>query len=166
MKKSLMAAAAVAAALVAFPAAAQDGKEATWYASLGYSVIDADPFEFGAITGRVGGRGQHFGVELDGSFGIDDDEVFGVDVELEHAVAVYAVGFLPVGDNFELLARIGYGNVSIGAGGGSFDDDAFTYGLGAHWRWDEHNGIRGDWTRYEFDGGDADGFTVSYVRTF
>lgn len=164
MKKSLIAATAVAAALVAAPAMAQD---ISWYGSVGYSVLDDDTFNFGAIDGRIGGRTQHFGLELDGAVGVKDDSVLGVDVELNHTVAVYAVGFLPVSDNFELIGRIGLGNTEVEAAGVDADDDSFNVGIGGQWSWNENNAIRGDYTYMDFDnGGDANQFTLSYVRKF
>ena len=164
MKKALNAATAVAAALVAAPAMAQD---ISWYGSAGYQVLDDDTFNFGAIDLRVGARSQHVGLELDAAFGVAGDEVLGVDVDLNHTVGLYLVGFLPVSDQFELIGRVGVANTELEVLGVSADDDSINYGIGAQWSWNENNAIRGDYTFMDFDnGGDANQWTLSYVRKF
>jgi len=167
MKKALIAAAAAATALVSAPAFAQDGKDVEIYGSLGYAHYDED-VNLGAVQGRLGARFMnYFGVEGEGAFGISDDDIAGVDVELNRQMAIYAVGFLPVSDSFDIIGRVGVGNTEIEVGGVDVDDDSINYGVGGQWSWDEKNAIRGDWTRYDFDnGGDADVWSLAYVRRF
>lgn len=177
--KNLMTAAAFAAITAIVPAAAQaqEAGATTIYGSVGYSHADVDDVKLGAITGRVGARfGQYFGVEGEAGFGVKDDEVnvggVNVDVELKHTAAIYGVGFLPVAPNADLFARIGYGTSKIeaSAGGASVSDDgdSWNYGVGGQYFLDDKNGVRADYTRYDFkdDGGEADVWSVSYVRKF
>lgn len=159
--------------IAAAPAMAQS--EPNWYGSLGYSHLganDAD-VDLGAITGRIGTKlTPYFGIEGEGSIGVRDDSVGPVDVELEHDLAAYAVGFLPVTPNLELIGRVGYGTTSVEASSGAFavaeDGESINYGVGAQYNLDTYNGIRADWTRRDFrdDGGEADVWSLNYVRRF
>ena len=164
-----------AAALFAAPAMAQDASNV--YGSVGYSQIEAEGVDLGAVTGRVGYKfNPNFAVEGEASFGVSDDDVTvgatTVNVEHEYDAAVYAVGILPISPNFELFARGGYGTTEIeaSAAGISASDsgESWNYGVGANYFIDGRNGIRADWTRRDFtnDGGEADVWSLGYVRKF
>jgi outer membrane immunogenic protein len=166
---------AAALALMATPVMAQN-PESNVYGSVGYSHIDAEGFDLGAITGRLGTRfTPNFGVEGELSFGISDDTASlggtPISAELEYDIAVYGVAYLPVSPNFELFGRVGYGKnefkFSDTTGSIKVDDESWNYGVGAHYSLDGQNGIRGDWTRRDFqDGGEADVWSLSFVRKF
>lgn len=161
MKLSLMAATAAAVALVAVPAAAQD-YDIQYYGNLGYAHYDADGVDLGAVQGRLGARfGSYFGIEGEAAIGVDED----AGVELNHSLGLYAVGFLPVSEQFDLLARVGGGTTEVETPLGDFDDESFNYGVGAQWNINEANAIRGDWTRFDSDI-EADVWSLSYVRKF
>jgi hypothetical protein len=177
MKLSMLvgAAALSAAALAALPAAAQT--QTSFYGNVGYTAIDADDVTLGALTGRVGAQFHpNFAVEAEAGFGVKDDSanVGGVNVkgELKHSVALYGVGILPINDKFDLLARVGYGSSKLEASAlgtkveGS--QESWNYGVGAQYSFDGANGVRVDYTRYDFDGDfdKADTWAVSYVRKF
>jgi len=179
MKTTLLtavaAAALSAAALTAMPAAAQTAP--SWYGNLGYSAVDGDGGTLGAVGGRVGARlHPNFGVEGEAGFGIksDDVNVAGTNVEskLKHSVGVYAVGYVPMSENFDLIGRVGVGQSKTEASAPgvkvSSTDESWNYGVGAQYTFDGVNGIRGDWTRHDFNGdaGKADAYTISYVRKF
>ena len=125
--------------------------------------------------------GDHFGIEGEAAIGIVDQEhealgfrdSFGIEFDL----AAFATVYLPVGENADLFARAGYGHTQFGFSaegpGFSFEestgDDSFRYGLGGQIFFDEANGVRVTWTRwdeFEEDGIDADVFVISYVRRF
>lgn len=169
--------AAPALLLAGLPAAAlaQDAPRA--YGSIGYSQVETDDATLGAITARAGYKLlPYVGVEGEASVGIENDS-FDVsiggsgEIELKHDVAAYAVAFLPLGQNFEIFARAGYGSTSIEttvpgvtARG---DGESFNYGVGAS-VFHGNNGLRADWTRRDFtdDGGEADVWSLSFVRRF
>ena len=46
--------------------------------------------------------------------------------------------------------------------------DSWNYGVGANYYLDGVNGVRADWTRRDFrdDRGEADAYSVSYIRRF
>lgn len=166
MNKTLIAAAAAAVTLIAAPAMAQDLDS---YMNLGYSVIDADGADLGAGTIRVGTTWrQYFGVELEASLGVVNDGPAGGEVEMDQSAAIYAVGHLPVGENFEVMARAGWGRAKYSVGTAAATDSSFNYGVAAQFTWDENNGVRADWTRHEFEDFslEADVYSLSYVRKF
>jgi len=176
MTKALLTASALA--LFALPTAvlAQDAPRG--YATLGYSQIDTEQAVLGAVTARAGWKVlPYVGVEGEASVGVED-ETFDVSIggtggtiELKHDVAAYAVAFLPLGEHIELFARVGYGTTSIEASTPAVsvigDGESLNYGLGASAFYGA-NGLRADWTRKEFsdNGGEADSWSVSYVRRF
>ncbi len=174
MRNVLLATAALT--LIAAPAMAQDRGPVT--GSVGYTHLDGDDASLGAITGRLGyDFNRNFGVEGEASIGVQDEDVTiaGVDGSIEHEydAAVYGVAKLPVNENLELFGRLGYGTTSLKADVAGFtatgDGDSVNYGVGANWFFDGQNGIRGDWTRRDFqdDGaGEVDTYGLSYVRRF
>ncbi|WP_421931942.1 porin family protein [Phenylobacterium sp.] len=176
--KSLIALAATAAVL-AIPAAAsaQSLSPTTVYGSLGYANANIDDVNLGTIQGRLGARfGQYVGVEGELAGGVKEDSVtisgIKVDLKLKHQVAIYAVGFLPLNPQFDLLARVGYGNSKLEAsalGSSAADDgDSWNYGVGGQYFFDDKNGVRVDYTRHDFkDSSDnADVWAVAYTRKF
>ncbi|RYG13411.1 MAG: porin family protein [Caulobacteraceae bacterium] len=176
MFKTILATSALLLAVL--PAAAHAQDETRLYGSLGYSAVDTDQADLGAITGRLGYKVLPWiGVEGEASFGVKDE---GYDVsiggssgaiELKQDFAAYAVAFLPLGDNFEVFARAGYGSTAIEATSegvtAQADGESFNYGLGAT-AFFRNDGLRVDWTRRDFtdDAGEADVWSVSYVRRF
>lgn len=175
--KTLALSAAVAALAVAAPALAQDGP--SYYGSLSYSNTSTDDIDadLGSITGRFGAKfTPNLGVEGEASFGVKDDtvNVGGVPVEVDqnYDAAVYGVATLPVSPNFELFGRVGYGTTEIEASAAGVtqadDGESWNYGVGANYFFDARNGVRADYTRKDFedDGGEADVWSLGYVRRF
>ena len=175
MRNLLLATAAVS--LFAVPAMAQTVSAPQWYGTAGYTALDADGADLGAVTGRIGARlSPNFAVEGEGSIGVRDDDitVAGVNGKVEHDydAAIYGVGILPVSPNIELFGRLGYGTTKVKADiagvSAEADGESFNYGLGGVYNFDAQNGVRADWTRRDFrdDGGEADTYGLSYVRRF
>jgi len=176
MRNFAFTAAAVAVIAIAAPAAAQSFSSPVWNGSIGYTNLSSDDVDgsLDALTGRVGARfTPHFGAEGEFSIGLGEEAVVpGVDARLNHDAAVYAVGAVPVSPNLELFGRLGYGTteLEVSGPGGSISDsnESWNYGVGANYFFDGANGVRGDYTRrdYQHDGGTADVWSVSYVRRF
>ena len=177
--KTLIIAAASAATIAAFAPAVASAQvsNVNGYGSLGYSHHDLEGADVGAIQGRLGARfGQYVGVEGEVGLGVlkDNLSVGGVDGEakMNYSAAAYAVGFLPVSPNTDILARVGYGTTKLRAkaAGISASDSAesVNYGVGAQHHFDGVNGVRVDYTRQDFnkDQGHANVWTVGYVRRF
>ncbi|WP_293678022.1 porin family protein [uncultured Phenylobacterium sp.] len=181
MKNALIAAASLAAIATVVPAAAQ-AQDATApntgaYGNLNVGVLDAGQTDLKTIGGRLGYRFMpYLGIEGELATGLksDTDTVAGVrfNTRLKHSAAIYGVGFLPVGANTDLLARVGYGTTKlrVKSGGLSASDSAesWNFGVGAQHHFDGMNGVRVDYTRQEFnnDQGHANVWTVGYVRRF
>jgi hypothetical protein len=170
---------ALVAACALLPAAALAQDESRAYATLGYTAVDTEQAELGAVTGRFGYKVLPWvGAELEAGIGIEDESFdvsiggSGGTIELKHDVAAYAVAFLPLGDHFEAFARVGYGTTNIESSVAAVsvrgDGESFNYGVGASAFLDGWNGVRADWTRREFqdNGGEADTWSVSYIRRF
>ena len=146
--------------------------------SVGYTQLDGDDGDLGAITGRATYNfTRHLGVEGEASFGVKDEDITigAVDGSLEHEydAAVYGVATLPVSENFEVFGRLGYGTTSIKADVAGFtaseDGESVNYGVGANYFFDGRNGIRADITRRDFTddaGGEVDTYSLGYVRRF
>ena len=176
MRNILLATAALT--VFAMPAAAQSLQDRTYSGSIGYTQLDGDDGDLGAITARFDARlHPNFGLEGEASIGVRDDDftVANVSGSIEHEydAAAYAVGYLPLSPNLELFARVGYGTTSIKADAAGFsaseDGESINYGVGANYFFDGVNGIRGDVTRRDFtddNGGEIDTYGVSYVRRF
>lgn len=176
MRNVLLATAALT--VFAMPAAAQSVQNPTYSGSIGYTQLDGDDGDLGAITARLDARlHPNFGLEGEASIGVRDDDftVASVSGSIEHEydAAAYAVGYLPLSPNLELFARVGYGTTSIKADVAGFsaseDGESVNYGVGANYFFDGVNGIRGDVTRRDFtddNGGEIDTYGVSYVRRF
>lgn len=182
MIKSLIAAGALGAALTAAPAMAQPMSmpDTSVYWTLGYSHATYEDGELGGVTGRLGVRfGRFFGVEGEVTVGVAGDEVrylgTDVDVDLNHDLGIYAVGFAPVNPNFDVFGRVGYGTTDLEASVAGFtasdNQESFNFGVGAQYFFDGANGVRGEYTRKEFDdSGTGDGganvWSLAYTRRF
>ncbi|WP_426040576.1 porin family protein [Brevundimonas sp. TWP2-3-4b1] len=176
MRNILLATAAIS--LFSVPAMAQTVSSPQWSGSVGYTVLDGDNVNLGAITGRVTARlHPNFAVEGEASIGVKDDDitVAGVNGSVEHDydAALYAVGVVPVSPNLELFGRVGYGTTSIKADiagvSAQEDGESVNYGVGGTYYLNAQNGLRADWTRRDFtddNGGEIDTYGVSYVRRF
>jgi len=178
MKASVLAATLAATSVFgAFPALAQE-ESTGFYGNLGYNYVDAGAgFKFSALSARAGYRfHQYFGAEGEAAIGVDDDHItlsgVRVKTELKHSFNGYVVGFLPVGKNFDLLARGGYGTTKIKASAlgvsAAGSDESWNYGVGAQYLLDGQNGVRVDYTRHDFGSGneDANVWSLAYVRKF
>lgn len=179
MKKLALTAAAGAAALcLTAPAMASAQDAGTQiYGTLGYAHADLDEVNLGAIQGRLGARfGSVFGIEGELATGVNDDSVnvlgTNVDVELEHQAAIYGTANFPVAPNVDVFARVGYGTNKIKASGpgatASGSEESWNYGVGGQYFFDGVNGVRADYTRFDFEdsGQDADVWSIAYVRKF
>ena len=176
MRNILLATAALT--LISAPAMAQSISSPQVTGSVGYTVLDVDNGDLGAVTGRVTAKvNRYFGVEGEASFGVKDNDIAvgGLTGTLEHEydAAAYGVATLPLSPNFELFGRVGYGTTQVTADVAGFsateDGESVNYGVGANWFFDGRNGIRADITRRDFtgdNGGEVDTYGLGYVRRF
>lgn len=169
----LLVIAAVAASAVALPAAAQSPQFAV---SGGYAryVDGSQDWDGHSATVRGSARlHRYFGVDAEVAIGLGSSEIAGVDIKMNHDIAGYAVAYLPLSENTDLFARVGYGSTEfeVDFGGGVAGSDSYSglaAGLGAQHFFDANNGVRMDVTRHEYedlDGG-LDSVAITYVRRF
>lgn len=162
------------------------------------TVIDLgqQDLKINMITGRLGYRINDFlAIEGEAGFGLGGDnfqqavpvDVTGVgtvnvdtdvDLDVNSYAGIFARGILPVGDQFELFARAGYGFAEAEASavgtvallpgftaGASQSDSVndFAYGFGAQYNINERHGVRFD---YAGIGGDFSVISASYSINF
>lgn len=185
--KSLIAVAAVAAiSAIAAPAFAQTNASTfspvTYEGSVGYTGIQLNGADLGAIDLRATANfGRFVAIEGEGAFGVNDasGSANGVSAKLHlnNEIAGYGVVRWPLIANGNLFARIGYGHSDFKASlttpsasySGSGGVDSFNYGVGGEYFFDGKNGLRVDYTRFDFQKNgfkDADTWSVGYVRKF
>ena len=174
MKSLIAGAAALAVAAVAAPAFAQNLPMPNIYGNLGASLTHGSDVNLWAVQGRAGARfAKYLGAEGEVAFGLGHDTTSGVEMKLRHEYAGYVVGFVPVQPNLDLFARVGYGHQSIRgtAGSTSVVDgmDSLNYGAGAQYFVTPKDGVRAEYTRFDYRGsgnGGANVWSLSYVRKF
>ena len=175
MTKAFLLAAAAALA-IAGAATAQDGQ---FHLGAGYTYLDADGVEFDVITLRGGyDFNAFFGAEGEVQFGLGDESVTagGVtgDLSYDFGLGLFGKAQYPVNDQFSVFARLGYvyqeAEAAAAFGGQTFSvsdgESGVGYGVGAEWAFSGPNAVRFDYTRNDFDDGENDAFTLSYVRRF
>jgi len=152
---------AAAAALVAPAFMTANAQAANIYINGGYTHFDGDGGgELGAITGRLGvGFGQHFAIEGEASLGVKDDG----GLELDNEIGLFGVAKLPLTSQFDIFGRVGVSRIETSPGG---EEDGLAYGGGGQFNLTANDGIRGDWTRHDYDAGEVDAYSISYVRRF
>lgn len=164
MKKLILAASAIAA--LGSVQSAQAGEKGQAYGEIGATWYDVDSSAFGAVA-RLGYEfTENVALEAEGTVGVADDNGVGVNTSF----AGFAVGKLPVGENSEVFARIGYHTTDFDVLGLSASFDDVAYGAGFKYGLNEKNAIRADYTRYEVSGGGlstgSDTVTVTFARKF
>jgi outer membrane immunogenic protein len=160
LKLALLAAVATLAAPAVMSASAQ---ATGLYASGGYANFSfdtgTDDVNLGGIQGRLGyGFTPNLAIEGEGTLGVADDG----GAELDNELGVFGVGKIAVSPQIDLFARVGVSRTEVNG----FDDDGLAYGAGAQWNLTSQDGIRGDWTRHDYDAGEFDAWSLSYVRQF
>ena len=157
-------------------------RQAYTYGTLGGVLYDVDNDLYG-IQGRLGWQSKSFfGAEVEGSFGISDEDdtiVLGgtpvdTDLEIDTQIAAFAVGRFPVSNRFNVLGRVGYHNTELDlelddgttSVSDDFSEDGIAYGVGAEYAIDRKTSVRADYTIYDFDGADADAISLAVSRKF
>jgi opacity protein-like surface antigen len=178
--RMLAAAAAVALPMAVAGVANAADSGVTYTGELGYTRAefqDSTPsVGLNTIHARLGAQfNQNWGVEAEAatSLGSDKENVGGVnvDVKMNYLVGAFVVGSYPVNENVSVFARVGVASAKIEAKSGavSADDTNSGWGIGAGVKWFPQggaNGVRVEYTRYDFDGSGVNAFGVGYVRKF
>lgn len=146
------------------------------YFGLNYLATDVD-FGFvsvnpGAIETKYGGFvSDNVAIEGRAGFGLTDDSVNGVDVEVDSILGIYAVyNFQPKGD-FNPYALIGYTRGELSAsssfGSDSESENDVSFGLGADFSISDASAFNLEWIQYiDKSGGEVTGFSAGMVWKF
>ncbi len=131
------------------------------YVSGGYTQFEGDGgASLGGITGRVGvNLTPNFAIEGEGTIGVADDS----GTELDSEIGAFVVGKMPISPSFDIFGRVGVARIETSPGG---DEDGLAYGVGGTYNVTSSDGIRLDWTRHDYDAGEVDAYSLSYVRSF
>lgn len=164
MKSLMIAASAAVLSLAAMPAVSQAQEV---YGTIGYANMEVEEADMGAIQARLGYKfNPYVGVEGEAAFGVSGDDIIGVDVDLKHEVGVFGVVYAPVTPKADLFARVGYTAANLDTGIGDIDGDGFAYGVGGQYYFTDKDGIRLDYTRHDYEDGEADVWSIGYSRKF
>jgi OOP family OmpA-OmpF porin len=82
------------------------------------------------------------------------------------ALGIYAVGKLPLANNFSLLGRLGINNARLKGGGNSNSGLELGYGIGTSYALTPTVDLRGEWERYKFDSIDGSLLSFGAVMKF
>ncbi len=157
-------------------------RQAYTYGTLGATLYDVDSELYG-VQGRLGWQSKSiFGAEVEGSIGFNEDDAtvdFGAgpiaaESGIDTQIAGFGVARFALSDDFNVLGRVGYHNTEFSA---EFDDgttvletdfstDGIAYGVGAEYALGRNTALRADYTRYDFDGADADAVSLAIKRKF
>ena len=113
---------------------------AQWNVSGGYSSlnedIEADDISLGAVYGSVGYTYDNdsltFMPELRVGFGVGDDTVYGVDIEVDSLIVASVRAQYNVNEKFGVFLQPSYGRLeaTASAGGESVSEDDWEFGFG------------------------------------
>jgi hypothetical protein len=142
----------------------------SYYGNIGATMYDVGDEIFG-IVGRLGVEKDWYGAELEGTIGVIDEDIGGIDVGVDHSLAAFAVGRLPVGNRLKALGRVGYHTTQVGAmdnngDSASADFDGIAYGAGVEYDLNPVSGLRLDYTRYDLEEATSDSLAATYIRRF
>ena len=184
MKSFVLSALACGVAALPMVASAQyaGSTQLTRYGELGLNFLSIDieddlPFisedsiDLEVLTGRLGAAiSPYLSVEGELSFGLGDDEVAGVDVNLNYAFAGYLRGEYPLSPEFTIFGRFGLIQAEVGFEAGSIDDTesggGVALGFGGEYRLQSNFYLRADYTKYDIDDLDGDSLTVAVGYDF
>ena len=175
----------IAALIATSSAGYAQAQDSGAYGGLGVSAYVTNPdgafdAELFAAEAKVGYNfNKYFGVEAQGSLGLNTDSVplgpITVRRKVDYSVAGFAVARLPVTEKFQVFARGGIHNTQVSVDSLNDIDDAtitsfnrtetsFAVGTGAQYNFDKKNAIRADYTY--FDGTNAETLSLGYIRKF
>jgi outer membrane receptor for ferric coprogen and ferric-rhodotorulic acid len=168
MNKIIASAAALALVATAGIASAET------YGSIGVqnSKTSKSDSSLNSINARVGKKiTPHFGVEGEAAVGTNSDTNATGTYKQTHRLGAYAVGYLPVTENIELIGRAGVSNTRLKRPEGVNmveNGNALDYGVGAQYKVNDTYAVRGDYTRSEYreKHGDSDTVSLNLVRKF
>ena len=151
-----------------------------FYGNLGATLYDIGDGSFGVIA-RAGIDRGILGAELEGTVGLTNEtETIGdmrVSGGVNHSVGIFGVARHKFTSKWSALGRLGYHSAEVGAktrnvnGGAALSNsasfDGIAYGAGVEYNLNSVNGVRFDYTRYDYDDiATSDTVSATYLRRF
>lgn len=160
-KKWLVSMLGAAAMVMSAGAFAQASMVPSFY--VGAEVGQADTGNEDDIGYKIlGGYQFHRNFAAEVAYGILFDKN---DVEVT-ALELVAVGMWPIGNNFSLLAKLGFANWEVDSRFGSQDGTDITWAVGAQFDLGRNLGLRATWQRYETEPEETDFFNIGVLWKF
>ena len=159
-KNVLIASVATAGIAMAGAASAQDMYKSGvggLYAGGNYTFMNADfdgvgDADVGTLSGKVGVMAtEYFGLEARAGFGVDDDTVRGVDVELDNFFGGYATFNMVNESPITPYGVLGFTRIEAQAGNVEDDDSDFSYGAGVNFAFAPNLSANLEYMRYYDD---------------
>lgn len=150
------------------------------YIGIGYSALSGDidlstlnlgVYSFSnGMLGVIGGYRFHpnFAVEARGYGNVSDDELLGVNIEIENSFSVLAKALIPIGKYVDLYGSLGFAtNTAEASANGvsiSTSDEDIQYGAGVAFNKGEQLELQIEWLKlFDDDGLEVDGFNINLI---
>jgi opacity protein-like surface antigen len=133
---------------------------------------EGDEVSLNVIHARVGKFfNENISLEARAGFGVGDDDIDGIKVELSNYYGVYLRGGFPVNETLYPYAVLGYtrGKIKASYGGDSISssESDTSFGLGVDIKLNEKAAINLEYLNYiDKDGAVLDGFSIGISSTF
>lgn len=161
-------------------------QESAWYLDVGgqVAVVDdaGDTYEFANAVGHVGyDFNRNFGIEAEAIVGLDSNsDYYGYELNVDYGIGVFAKIKAPVSRTVEFYGRVGHVATQFTEVYDPYlfgDDEeyettqnALAFGGGMNVLFGASNGMRFDYTRYDYDfdgySVDADAVYVGFYHRF
>ncbi len=133
-----------------------------WYGALGFGQASCSGCD--SQTGYQITGGYQFNPSVSGELTYSD---FGKSGGVSSsAVGLYALGNMPIGNNFSLLGKLGATRGEAKGSGVSASNTGLGFGLGGAFTVTPQTDIRLQWERVKFDGGDVNFTSLSATYKF
>jgi len=175
-KNILIASVATAGIAMASTVAAQDMYKSgvgALYAGVNYTFMNADfdgigDVDVGTLSGKVGVMAtEYFGFEARAGFGVNDDDIAGVDAEIDNFFGGYATLNMVNQSPVTPYAVLGFTRIEAEVGPETDDDSDFSYGAGVNFAFAPNMSANLEYMRY-YDDNDitVDGLGVGLQVNF
>lgn len=169
--------------LLALSAGAASAQEQAFYLDVGAGAVQAEVVEevtYGVFQGHAGfDFSRHFGAEIEGAFGVIDEEYDGFTESINYSAGVFGRMKVPLNNTTEVFSRIGYVTTEFetafdDGSSISIEDSGPAFGVGLTTLFAGNTGLRFDYTRYNYSidvldvelDVNANAFSVAFYQRF
>lgn len=149
-----------------------NAQDAGTYGGVGITSFEFDTY---GLNGKLGyNLNKNFAIEGEGFVGFTKKTSrFGnslISAKIDYSIAAYAVGKIPLSEQFEIFARGGYHNTGLSLENqlvsSDGDIDGFAVGGGAEYNLSNRNSIRLEYTYLDGSFANFDTVAVSFMHKF